>query len=261
MEAWQNPQTLALWILIIFLFVALLAGSLAALVNANFNRIIRAKLEESRLKLEHQQELLSVSLDAGEKEKQHIASELHDHFGVGLSTLKLWITEFHRTAGDKHDQYFSKITSLIDKNIGDVRDLSHEIYPPLLREWGLGAALSEVAADLREQLKIDIRIPEESAAFDYRTSLQLFRICQEFIQNSLKYAQAGRLEIRLRISGPRFSMLLTDNGSGFDPAAVSGKGGLGIRNMLARSQVIGARCRIRSKPGKGTTFVLLKELT
>jgi len=260
MEKWQNPETLALWILIIVVFIALLAGALVALVNSSFNRIIHAKLEEARLKLEHQQELLNVSIHAGENEKQHIASELHDHFGVSLSTLKIWINRLHDSTGEQREQCFSKITTLIDRNIEDVRDLSHEIYPPMLREWGLAAALKEIAFDLREKITVSVILKEDAAAFDYQANLQLFRVCQEFVHNSLKYAEADRLEIRCRIAGNRFFLLLSDNGKGFDKEKALAAGGLGIRNMYARSQAIKASCRLRSRTGKGTVFLLIKEL-
>ncbi len=256
MEKWQDPGTLALWLLIVLVFIFILVLYIIRLVRSTFKRIIRTKQEEARLREEHQQELLVTSHKVEEREKKRIAAELHDHFGVNLSTLKLWIGRIPKN--EEQRAVLEKVNSLIDQNIESVRDLSHQIYPPLLRELGLYTALKELANDLAG--KIDILIiparpmPQTGDWID----LQLFRICQEFIQNSLKYSQSDQVEIRFRNSETGFVMYIRDFGVGFDQHGEKA-GGLGLKNMKSRGQAIGARMKMRSRIGYGTSYLLIKE--
>ncbi|MCW3083857.1 MAG: sensor histidine kinase [Bacteroidetes bacterium] len=257
MEEWQNTSIIGAWILIAFVFIGLLVVSMILLVRLGFRKAERAQMEQQIQQLEYQQELLKAQINASEEEKQRIASDLHDHFGVSLSTLKMKVQQLYTAPADQQSGFLSGINQLLDKNIEDMRDLSHGIYPPMLKEWGIILALKEIAIDLAEKTKLRIVYTKQNLQADEWTTLQLFRICQEFIHNSVRHGKAEQVTIHFRIFNSNTVLLLSDNGCGFDPATL--KKGTGLININKRCKAIEAKSRLRAAPGKGTTLLLVKQ--
>ncbi|MFN2452498.1 MAG: ATP-binding protein [Candidatus Dormibacteria bacterium] len=122
-----------------------------------------------------------------------------------------------------------------------LRDLARGIYPPLLRERGLVAALGHHATVDAEGL----------GRYDPELEAAVYFCCLEALQNAAKYAQAGRVLIRLRERNGTLSFTVEDDGRGFDPAAAGG--GMGMRNMADRIATAGGELVVESRPGSGTT--------
>ena len=254
MEEWQNPTTIAAWILIAVLFMGMLVVSMILLIRSGFRKVERVKLEGQIRELEHEQELLKTQIDASEQEKQRIASDLHDHFGVSLSTLKLKVHQLNSVPVEEHSTFLEGIDHLLEKNINDMRDLSHGIYPPMLKEWGIEPALKELAFDLREQAAISIVQTGLEFSTDDWAILQLYRICQEFVHNSIRHGKAQKIKIHIRGSVTGTSVLLQDDGCGFDVKNL--RKGAGLISLDMRCKAMGAKNYLRSRIGKGTTILL-----
>lgn len=238
--------------------IAALVGITILVFSTSMKRIVEEQQKQKEQELHHQQELLLASLKAEEEEKKRIAGELHDHFGVNLSTLKLWLDQLQDRATNDQKEHFQKVEQLINRNIEDVRDLSHQIFPPMLEEFGLYPALQELRENLSQKLRMSIYMDQAMPHMDRWEYLQLYRVCQEFVNNSLKYAQCDELEIRFRVTSRSLSMRLCDNGRGFD--FDQQHSGMGIRSMYSRSQSIGASIRFRSEINRGTSLLLVKPL-
>lgn len=87
----------------------------------------------------------------------------------------------------------------------------------------------------------------------------LFRIAQEALTNAAKHAKATRITVHLGMAGPVFSMVIEDNGAGFDPAALpakEGRAGWGLLNMAERARMAGGECRVESAPGRGAVVAV-----
>lgn len=257
-ELWQEPATIATWIVIALLFIGMLSVSMVLLVHSGLKKLARAQAENSEQQVKFSDDLLKVSLDAGEQEKQRIASELHDHFGVGLSTLKLRLHQLRRASPDAQAEILPVLHNLLDRNIEDMRDLSHGIYPPLLKVAGLRAALTELAEGLSEKAAIRI-IADDRYAPDEWTALQLFRMCQESVHNAIRHGHADRITIRFRLSEKQLALRISDNGSGFDP--LSRPKGAGLIGFGTRCKAIGAAHKLYTVPGKGTVLLIVKSHT
>lgn len=257
MEEWKDTTVIAGGILTAILFIGFLSVSMLLLIRSGYRKAEHARMQQQLHQLEARQELLKAQIDASEQEKQRIASELHDHFGVSLSTLKLKVYQLYNAPPEMQSSFIDGINHLLDRNIEDMRDLSHGIYPPMLKQWGLVPALQELAGDLSEKLEIRIFQTSRPLSADEWTALQLFRICQEFIQNSMRHGKAGRVDLHLRMSDRFIALALCDNGIGFDPSQL--QKGAGLIHLENRSQAIGSVSRLHSVPGKGTRLLLLKK--
>lgn len=258
MEEWQDSTIVGAWILIAFLFIGMLAVSTILLVRSGLRKTERALMQQQILRLEHGHELLKARIDASESEKQRIASELHDHFGVSLSTLKMKVRQLQSTPVEQQEAFLEGIEQLLDRKVEEMRDLSHGIYPPMLKQWGIVAALKELASDVSDKALVTIHKTGNAFPPDDWLMLQLYRICQEFVHNAVRHGKAGRIAIHLRITGKQLCMLVQDNGCGFDPLVQ--QKGAGLVNLDMRCKALEAQSRLRSAEGKGTAFLLIKRL-
>jgi signal transduction histidine kinase len=131
----------------------------------------------------------------------------------------------------------------------DLRDLARGIYPPLLADKGLPAALEAQARKSPVPVAIDAdgvgRLPQEVEAAVYFSVL-------EALQNISKYAEARQATVTLRKANGKVSFEVADDGRGFDPEAV--ELGTGLRGMVDRIEAIGGELVIDSSPGRGTTI-------
>jgi signal transduction histidine kinase len=132
----------------------------------------------------------------------------------------------------------------------DLRDLARGIYPPLLADQGLAAALEAQArrSSVRTTVEVEgvARYPQEAEAAVYFCVL-------EALQNVAKYAGASQATVRLLASIGELRFEVEDDGRGFDPAATGY--GTGVQGMVDRLAALGGELGVRSEPGRGTTVV------
>jgi signal transduction histidine kinase len=136
-----------------------------------------------------------------------------------------------------------------DEALETLRDLARGIYPPLLAEKGLAAALQSQAGKATLPVHVDAdgvgRYPQETEAALYFCTL-------EALQNVQKYAQASSATVRLREEGAQLAVEVSDDGRGFDVTATTR--GAGLTNMEDRLDALGGTLQIQSSPSHGTTL-------
>ena len=130
----------------------------------------------------------------------------------------------------------------------DLRDLARGIYPPLLADRGLPAALE---AQARKSPVAVTVMPDGVGRYPQDVESALYFCCLEALQNIAKYARASHAEIRLSAGGGEVAFVVADDGEGFDPSAVPH--GSGLQGMADRLEAVGGTLEIRSRPGSGTT--------
>lgn len=205
-----------------------------------------------------QQEMKSINamLDGQEKERERVSKELHDHVGHLLGTIKHQLGELEEQVADvKSEQstQYRKVTGLLDNAAGELRRISHDMAAATLNRFGLEKALK----DLRDTIHINGRLQVELNTFGLEKPLErgveiaVYRIIQEAVSNVLKHAGATELSIAVTHAPGRLSVLVGDNGTGFDTTATSS--GVGLTNIRSRAAALGAQVQIDSTPGKGTT--------
>lgn len=231
----------------------IIAGSLVLLFVLSigvvvWRRRVLKKIQAQEIReLEQARELdtARAMLTGQEQERIRIAEDLHDRLGSTLSAAKMQMeAAVSRVATD--NKFLVKSRDLIDKAIGDTREISHNMISGVLVKLGLAAALK----DLKESTEVANRLEIELKVRDYQplernTELQLFRITQELVNNAIKHSGGTKVSISLgRKDGETF-LSVADNGKGFDRQEV--KEGLGLSNIERRVQAIFGLLEVNSQ--------------
>jgi signal transduction histidine kinase len=188
---------------------------------------------------------------AQDEERRKIERNLHD----GAQQQLVALAVKGRIATDLMDRDPAKARSMLEEiqaettdALETLRDLAHGIYPPVLADQGLPAALQAQARKAPMPVEIDAdgvgRYPPEVEAAVYFS-------CLEALQNVSKYAGASQVSVRLSLEEAALMFDVRDDGAGFDPALT--KMGSGIQGIADRLAALGGRMDITSAPGQGTT--------
>ena len=200
--------------------------------------------------------LASQVISAGDRERAHIARELHDSTAQSLSAVDLLMTAALRDGGC--DAALTPRLQLMQQIVGEalteVRTLSHAVHPRVLDDLGLAAALEGLARQTRETTGVEARLTA-----DVRTAIRpdvasaLYRVAQEAVRNAVRHA--GARTVRLTLSADPGGAVLTvaDDGAGFDvAAAAASRTGMGLFTMQERVGLVEGTLEITSQPGGGT---------
>lgn len=208
--------------------------------------------------LMHQQEMKAINamLEGQEKERDRVARDLHDRLGSMLSAIKMQVGSLEErmteVRKDQQDQY-GKVSSLLDEAVGEVRRISHDLVSTSLSRFGLERALQ----DLCDSIRVSGRLEVELTTFGLEQRLErsveivVYRIVQELVSNALKHARATEIGVSVTRQTGRLSVMVSDDGAGFDPSTV--QAGMGLGNVQGRAASIGGTVRIDSALGRGTT--------
>jgi two-component system, NarL family, sensor kinase len=213
--------------------------------------IIRQQRRTVRL---YKQSLLT-EITTLEKERSRMASDLHDEVGPLLSAIKLRIgsLDIH---GEEDEEEVRKTETQLDTLIKRMREISFDLMPTSLTRKGLAAALNEFIEYCSKSNVLKISFKYVDIQLTQAQSINLYRIVQEIIHNTIKHAEALELLIELKKEKNKIVLATKDNGKGFDYEEKSGEAkGLGLQNLLRRSEIIGGKMFFESKKGKGTTYI------
>jgi two-component system NarL family sensor kinase len=205
---------------------------------------------------EERERLLRQALDASDRERRRIASDLHDGIVQDFTGRALQLdAEARASAAPPARQALSGAATAMRSSVGQLRTLIAEIYPPTLQEQGLGAALEALGEPLRERgVAVDVDVPDD-LRLAAGTEQLLFRATQEALRNVDKHAGASRVRVSLAREDGGAALEVEDDGAGFDPGhAADGHVGLTLLRDLAVEH--GGTLRVDSAPGQGTRLRL-----
>jgi signal transduction histidine kinase len=222
-------------------------------------KMLKKQLELNETKARQQEEILRNTISAQENERKRIAQDLHDEVGAMLSVVKLNVGRIEKkTEEPVAKELAAETKSYLDEVITQVRRISRSLLPPSLEKLGLYFAFEELAnwVNKSEQLKIVCWKGGEQFRFDNKKELAIFRIVQELLNNAIKHSEATVIYINSRFSPNKNLMIsVTDNGKGFYLKEKT-NAGLGLKNLESRSQIMDAKFKMKSTPGKGTTAIV-----
>ena len=200
--------------------------------------------------------VLKAILETEEKERARFAKDIHDSIGQQLSAIKFYIGASADTAEDpKQKEILLKANAALVDVQADMRNICFNIMPKSLEVFGLVKAVEELCSknELLGNLKITINADPEFPGLPVQEAFALFRIIQEFINNSLKHSKADALRIEFSRNHRSLFVVLQDNGVGFDITSLQ-KRGMGLSNVTSRLQPYQGQVDITSRPGKGTRY-------
>lgn len=219
-------------------------------------RVQMQKAEDKKREMEalHQEQLLTTSIKVMERERKKISEELHDDVGNKLNIVNLWFSHVESTEDIVGHQNAARV---LRKAAVKVRQISHNLNPPMLESMGLIAILEEMALDIGAQIGFRLFILCDFKRLETWVELQLYRIIQEFVSNSIKHANANSIDVTIRHTSQAMAMLITDDGKGFDLSKTRENKGLGLKSIETRCQQLKARFKMKSKPGHGTRLLIV----
>jgi signal transduction histidine kinase len=200
-------------------------------------------------------EKIRAEIDTLENERRRIAADLHDELGPLLSAVKLQINNLDTNNSDDKI-IIDKSSHYIDNIIGKLREISNNLMPNTLLRKGLKKAMEEFLESSSQLYKMEIKFTcDDNLQLDQQQEINIYRILQEILHNTIKHAKATCLIIRMTVENKRLIIVTADNGQGFDYFAKSREvSGLGLRNLQSRAEVLGGEVACSSEPGKGTMY-------
>ena len=223
---------------------------------------LRRRAEEALRESEQRLRFLtSQLLSAQERERKRISMELHDELGQSLAVLKLQIRAIERGLGDDQQDLKAGCLELLlylDGVIDDVRRLSRDLSPAILEDLGLQSALKYLINEFSKHYTVSqaFEVEDLDQLFPAEAQIIIYRIFQECLTNISKHAGATEVSVAVKEHDGLISLMIEDNGAGFDPALVLARRatgrGLGLAALDERARMLGGTLEIRSQPGAGT---------
>lgn len=214
------------------------------------NHFFKMKSRESDL-------LLKTSLESEKKERERIASDLHDGVSGDLNSIRNYLFILHKGEKDlKRQELFAEIRKGVEAALESTRQVSYNLMPPLLDVLGFIAALKDYFEGLSKNSAIAFNViyepelPELSSAMRY----ELFRVIQELTTNMIKYGDINNCTVTVSCCDGIFNLQIVDDGLPFDfKESLANSKGLGLRNISSRLKSINAEL-IQRPVHKGNQF-------
>lgn len=219
----------------------------------------RLNLENSTEKINQQKIISSKIVENQENEQNRIAKEIHDGIGQMLTGLKFSLESINLDDREKSEQKIEYLKKLSLDIIKGVRTATFNLMPPELSDHGIVSSLAKLTQELSKLTGKEILFYNKTdfnQRLDSLIEINIYRLTQEAINNAIKYAESSHIIVQLSHSETLLSIIIDDNGKGFDINAVDKKrnseSGMGLLFMKERIQYINGRVFIKSIPGEGT---------
>ncbi|MBV8967925.1 MAG: sensor histidine kinase [Verrucomicrobia bacterium] len=256
---WHSGHTYPTeWLRVWEALVRFLAYSLVIFAAWTFRRqrnAMRARLALLERSRRLEAEIISIS----DREQQRIGRDLHDGVCQYLAAIALSASMLKRELGKLGSPYAERVgevANAIRQVSNRTREIARGLSPVDRDEGGLESALEELAVTTSTLTGVacSFGAPGQALVPSGARDVHLFRIAQEAVSNALKHSRAQRIVIALENGKDGCSLRVSDNGTGFHPTLIS-EGGMGLRTMRYRAQMIGAQFEILSDASNGTSIL------
>ncbi|MEZ0485525.1 ATP-binding protein [Fibrella aquatica] len=237
-------------------------------------QLVQAIQDKHRLQRAEDTVRSAALLEGQEEERRRFARELHDGIGQMLTGLKLQAGTLKKASftDEKHRRRAENLCELVGDIIQTTRQISHNLMPSVLSDFGLGAALQLLADQTAYStgLIIQCSIPDPTLTqppkrLNPAVEIGLYRIAQEAINNAVKHASAKHIWLTLQEDDEVVAISIDDDGHGFTPPFIDNgltlavnptlTGRNGIDTMRTRARLLNGTLTIQSAPGKGTSII------
>ncbi|WP_323756782.1 sensor histidine kinase [Roseivirga sp.] len=243
--------------------IAILFLAIIFLVRNRAKKNEQLILQQAQLKLRETE--LNAVINSQEKERGRFARDLHDGFGQLISVLKLnlsSLTDKDAQYPEKRLEVFKNGESVINDMYAELRSICFDLMPQTLVKKGVTIALKEFGDRITQSKKVvcEVMVFSNKERLPEIVEISLFRICQEWVNNVMKYAEASHITIQLTRDETELTLTVEDDGKGFDAEFFySGKGN-GWKNIQTRLNLIKGEFDLDTQPNRVGTMMTVNLL-
>lgn len=203
-----------------------------------------------------QQARIAAEINTLEAERKRIASDLHDEIGPMLSAIKLQINHVE-SLSETDLIVLNKSSKQVDIIIQKFREISYDLLPNTLIRKGFVLATEEAIGRLKPLHPLHISFTAERITLSQNNEVNLYRIVQEIIQNTIKHSRATTLTISWHKTNQYYTLTTKDDGVGFNYIEKSlAQKGVGLLSLQSRAELLGSRLEVITEPGSGAVFII-----
>jgi signal transduction histidine kinase len=226
----------------------LLAVGLIVFIVFHQRKVIYYQLRMRNMQADHQRLLLQASLSSQEEERQKIAADLHDDAGPLLATVRLYLNEnlVHQDQATQLQSIYNA-KQIVDDTIQLIRNISHSLIPPTLKNFGLESAMTDLIQKINGTGSINgsCRFHDYKRRFKLDQELSVFRILQELINNILKHSNSSFLHVTQNKTDDYFYLRIHHDGDGLTQTEYEKlrdtPHGLGLKNIHSRIRILNGK--------------------
>ena len=245
----------------IFIFAILLLTIASVGIWLYFKQ--RQKLKNQEIEtLKQSQEIIKLEalIDGEENERKRIAQELHDGINGDLSAIKYRISSLEEDGiGTTEKADLQKIIEMIDHSCSQIRNISHNLMPTSIIDFGLVETIGQYCAKINssQSIEFDFQHFGNAIILPKKAETVIYRIVQELINNIVKHSKATKAIVQMNYHEYELFITVEDNGIGFDTTIT--KSGIGLKNIASRVDFLKANLEIESTI-KGSSFNIIIDL-
>jgi len=239
----------------VFISFMIIVG--VTLIRELFYSLKRADSERLRA----EKRVINAIINTEENERKRFAKDLHDGLGPLMSTVKMSLSALGERIKDPSGTIILNNTNhLVNESINTLKDISNNLSPHVLSNFGLSSALSAFIAKINQTKAIEIEFKSnmESQRLESEKEVVVYRAACELINNSIRHSGASRIEIELNKHEKFITLQFYDNGRGFDTSTLGREDtdGMGLSNIETRVRSVDGVFILESTPGKGTSALI-----
>jgi signal transduction histidine kinase len=243
---------------IIFAFVLIMGGAYLLYLNHNHRR--KAMHHEAILSLTEKKSRAAVEAEI--QERKRIGQELHDGLGQMLSVARLNISVLQQKSSlteERKKELLDAAMYSVDKAFYELRDISHNLAPSVLTEKGFMGALKDLSDQINQSkvMKVNLETFGLSGSLDNLIENTLYRAVQELINNTIKHARATNIYLQLVKSETEITLMVEDNGVGFNMDETYILNGGGLSNIRSRVENLSGSIFIDAMADRGTIITIV----
>jgi PAS domain S-box-containing protein len=229
-------------------------------MNEQLELQVAQRTEDLRHTVDRLRQLTLELSQAEDRERKRIADILHEDVQQTLAAarfhLNLLGSETHSVK--KSQEIVEQVKQMLRDAIERSRRLSHELSPAIY-QVGIVEILDWLARHMRQEHGLDVRVVAHGPVDSPSEPLKafLYKVIQELLFNVVKHAGVSEARVSARRTGRNICLAVVDRGRGFDPERLEGAGGFGLLSIQERVQLLGGRMKIRSRPGRGSRFLIV----
>ncbi|GLB48253.1 sensor histidine kinase [Neptunitalea lumnitzerae] len=248
-------------VIIAVMLLLVMALTLILFFYLSRKKVVKKELEKQQLVIGHQKEMLLAAIETQEEERKRIAQDLHDDISSKLNVVSLnaqFLLE-EEMEGEELKQMLTQVLQITNATLDTSRKIAHNLLPPILEKFGLGAAIEEVCEEYHKSKKVSVTLDNkyQTSFLAEQEELHVFRIVQELLNNSLKHGKATEIAVSIATDvSSGLTLVYRDNGKGFDVDKAMLKKGLGLQNIESRLEILKGNINYKSKPGEGVLVAI-----